>query len=180
MQRRDAIKKTILLAGGIALAPELLAKALAEPAPLLGALPAGRLAVLAEMADTILPETDTPGAKAAAVQDFIALAVEACFPPDQRTRFWAGLEAAERQCREQTGRSFEEADAAARTRLFEQLEAAAEGAPGFFQWLKELTLHGYFNSETGATQALAYDPVPGVWIPDMPVDENTKAWASYF
>lgn len=180
MQRRDVIKKSILLAGGIALAPGLLARALADPRPLLDAIPADRLQLLAEMADTIIPDTDTPGAKAAAVQDFIAVAVEACFPPDQRTRFWDGLEAAGRQCQEETGRSFLEAAPDARIRFFEQMEAASAGTPGFFQWLKELTLHGYFTSETGATQALDYDPVPGVWIPDMPADENTKAWTPLF
>ena len=48
------------------------------------------------------------------------------------------------------------------------------------QVLKELTLHGYFTSEIGATKALNYDPIPGVWIPDLPIDENTKAWTPMF
>ena len=69
-----------------------------------------------------------------------------------------------------------------RFQMMTQLEAAPakNGQPQFFQLLKELTLHGYFTSEIGATQALNYDPVPGVWIPDLPIDENTKAWTSMF
>ncbi len=182
MHRRDAIKKTIILAGGIALTPDLLAKALGDPQPVLSTLPADRLNLLAEMADTIIPDTDTPGAKAAAVQEFIALTVESCFPPEKRTLFWQGLEDAERQCQTVYTRSFVDLENAEREPFLQKLESdeAASAEPGFFTWLKQLTLHGYFTSETGATQALAYDPIPGVWIPDLLVDEDTKSWTPMF
>lgn len=182
MQRRHAIKKTILIAGSIALAPEILARALADPAPVLNRLPAERLTLLAELADTILPDTDTPGAKAAAVQEFIALAVEVCFPPAERERFWQGLADTETRCQALHGKTVAECTAGERVLLLQQLEAAAAeiSPPAFFQILKELTLHGYFTSEIGATQALAYDPVPGVWIPDLPLDPDGKAWTPMF
>lgn len=53
MLRREALKKVALLLGGISLAPEL-AKALANGPATLAKFPADRLALLAEMADTIL------------------------------------------------------------------------------------------------------------------------------
>ena len=182
MLRRNALKKAILLAGTITIAPDLLARALANPSPILDQFPAEQLALLAEMVDTIIPTTDSPGAKTARVQDFIVLAVEACFSAQQRDQFWGALKAAEQQCQKQMGKGFVACNEGQRIQFLHTLEEApaVAGEPQFFQVLKELTLHGYFTSEVGATKALNYDPVPGVWIPDMPIDENTKAWTPMF
>lgn len=182
MHRRNALKKTILLAGTITILPEMLAKALANPEPILVAVSTAQIELLAELADTIIPTTDTPGAKAAGVHDFIALAVEACFPPQQRDQFWADLNAVEEKCQREMSQSYLQFNDNERFQMMTQLEAAPakNGQPQFFQLLKELTLHGYFTSEIGATQALNYDPVPGVWIPDLSIDGNTKAWTSMF
>ncbi len=185
MQRREALKKTALILGGIAIAPELIARALNNPAPALARQPAERLALLAEMADTILPDTDTPGAKAARVQDIIAVLVEECLPPRQRAAFWAGLDTAEKQCVAMTGKSFMDCTAAERTTFFQKLQSEAKAAPPaaiepFWYQLKNLTLFGYFSSEIGATQALNYDPIPGGWIADMKIDGSTKAWTPVF
>jgi hypothetical protein len=47
----------------------------------------------------------------------------------------------------------------------------------FFKILKDYTLTGYFLSETGATQALAYERVPGGFQGDIPLKADQKAWA---
>jgi hypothetical protein len=47
----------------------------------------------------------------------------------------------------------------------------------FFKILKDYTLTGYFLSEVGATQALAYERVPGGFQGDLPLKANQKAWA---
>jgi len=77
--------------------------------------------------------------------------------------------------------------AAQRIAFFSELQAAAKkesdrqsGKQPFFNTLKGLTIGGYFTSEIGATQALAFDPIPGGWIPDMLIDANTKAWTPMF
>ena len=187
MHRREALKKVALLLGGVAIAPELLAKALANAPATLAKLPAERLALLAEMADTILPDTDTPGAKAAKVHEFIAVVVQDCFPPEQRDTFWTKLDAADMQCRAMQGKGFLECTSEQRIAFFTALQVSAKieqtqqaDGPSFFPLLKNLTIGGYFSSEIGATQALAFDPIPGAWIPDMPVDANTKAWTPMF
>jgi hypothetical protein len=182
MQRREALRHISLLFGGVAIAPEIFANALAHPDRTLARLPAERVALLAEMADTILPNTDTPGAKAAKVQDYIAIVVEECLPPAKRDAFWQGLEAADKQCVAAHGKSFVDCSATERANFFTQLQAAAKKEKGdtFWTQLKGLTLSGYFTSEIGATQALAYDPIPGGWVPDMKVDNNTKAWTPMF
>ena len=47
----------------------------------------------------------------------------------------------------------------------------------FFKILKDYTMTGYFLSETGATQALAYLKIPGGFQGDIPLAPNQKAWA---
>jgi Gluconate 2-dehydrogenase subunit 3 len=184
MERRALLKHLTLIIGGVSIAPELAAKALANPHRALQNVPADRAALLAEMADTIIPDTDTPGAKAARVQDYIAVIVEECFPPARRTAFWADLANADAQCLQTQGKSFVDCSPAQRTAFFTQLQTEAKthrgDTPHFFITLKDLALNGYFTSEIGATQALNYDPIPGGWIPDMPIDENTKAWTPLF
>jgi hypothetical protein len=45
--------------------------------------------------------------------------------------------------------------------------------------LKELTLLGYFTSETGYTQALRYAETPGRYDPCVPYEEGEPAWANH-
>lgn len=181
MTRREAFQRISLLLGGVALSPDLLAKALSEPAK---KTPQERVQVLDEMAETIIPATDTPGAKAAKVGEFIVQAVENCLPAKRKTSFWEGLENAEAACRRKNGKSFIDCSEQERTALFQQLQAEkplpGSDVPTFFTALKMLVLHGYFTSEIGATQALNYDPIPGGWVADMPADERTKAWTPVF
>jgi len=54
---------------------------------------------------------------------------------------------------------------------------AAEYDGSFFKILKDYTLTGYFLSEVGATQALAYERVPGGFWGDLPLKPGQKAWA---
>jgi hypothetical protein len=47
----------------------------------------------------------------------------------------------------------------------------------FFKLVKDYTMTGYFLSEIGATQALAYEQVPGGYWGDLPLQPGQKAWA---
>lgn len=182
MHRRTALRQLSVLLGGITITPEIMARTLAAAAS--GQAPAGiasdKLDILAEIAETIIPETDTPGAKAAGVPAFIALMVADCTGPDEQKVFWSGLDAAEQLCITMHGKSITACNADQKVALLTRIESEASGAPDFWQMVKGMTLFGYFSSEIGMTQALEFDPIPGKWIPDMPVDANTKAWAAMF
>jgi hypothetical protein len=186
MERRYAIKKFAFVLAGVTITPDLMANALANATQTLEKMPADKMVMLAEMADTIIPDTDTPGAKAAKVQEYIAVVVQDCFPPDRRDAFWRDLAIADDQCKALNGKPFVDCDSVQRTAFFSQLQEQAKEQPAFQQvpsfWvtLKDLTLNGYFTSEIGATQALNYDPIPGGWVPDMKIDDTTKAWTPVF
>jgi hypothetical protein len=44
--------------------------------------------------------------------------------------------------------------------------------------IKQLTILGYFTSETGATKALRYEAVPGKYDGAYPYKKGDKAWAT--
>jgi hypothetical protein len=131
--------------------------------------------LVAEIADIIIPTTDTPGAKAAGVEKFILRVVQDCYPEasqldaDCQSRFGKGFtEASITQRKDALTTCMLESDAARKT---------AKGQPTFFFMIKELTTTGYFTSEIGATKALDYLSIPGKFDGCMPLSPTQKTWA---
>lgn len=146
------------------------------------------VAWLDEVAETILPETDTPGAKAAGVGPFMALMVNDVYAPDEQEVFRDGMRTLEEACRAEYGKGFLEAAAAERLALLERIdreqhawmEARADDAPvHYFRMMKELALLGYFTSEVGYTQAMRYVETPGRFDPCTAHAPGEKAWAKH-
>lgn len=134
----------------------------------------GEMQLLEELCETILPQTDTPGARAANVHGFI----------DGMMTTWASkatqssLRSVLKRIDEEARGRFSQLEQAKRSALVDRFDAAAF-ATNDKQWaqLKKLVLLGYYSSEVGATQELAYLPVPGEWRPDVPVTADTRTWA---
>lgn len=190
MTRREAILSVSALLGGVALVGQgaMLAgcqrrepDAAAAPA----AFTESDIALLDEIAETILPETGTPGAKAAGVGPFIALMVTDCYSEREQQVFRAGLAALDEECRDLHGASFLFATPEQRLALLEKIDAKQAGwshdeAPvHYFRMLKELTLLGYFTSEVGCTQAQRYVETPGRYDPCVPYEPGEKTWAAH-
>jgi hypothetical protein len=175
MDRRTALQRVSLLLGG-ALSVELTAGILGRvlyAGPGLAVSP-DQERLLAEVADVILPTTDTPGAKAAGVEKFIIRVMRDCYRPEDQQRFYEGLERLDKGCREKFGKGIMTAEPAQRA---EALRTAATKDRGFFGLLRQLTVAGYFTSEIGATKALEYLPVPGKFVGEVPLAPGQKAWA---
>ncbi|HVY66633.1 MAG TPA: gluconate 2-dehydrogenase subunit 3 family protein [Gammaproteobacteria bacterium] len=186
LTRREALRRVSLLLGGTALIGESVwVSGAAQGATSKPLFSANEIALLGEIADTILPATSTPGAKAAGVGPFIAVMVTDVYDAGQQKIFRAGLKTLERECRKQNGADFMSATPAQRTALLERLdreqyEAAQRGGPPhYFRMLKELTLLGYFTSEIGYTQAMRYTETPGRFDPCVPYTPGEKAWAPH-
>jgi hypothetical protein len=171
MNRRQALMGLSAIAGH-ALFPEVLA-AFAQSAAGAGStgdgwpmqlVNAAQGRVLFEAVETILPQTSTPGAKAARVHVFVDLVLAKCVSPTDQKKVLAALDA--------LGPGFVTADPAARQKALEAMDKDA------FAMLKELTVLGYFSSEIGATQALAYDKVPGGYWGDLDLKPGQKSWAT--
>ena len=188
--RREAILRVSALFGGIALVGQSAMLAGCSRQKASGdAVPAEYdVAFLGEVAETILPETATPGAKAAGVGPFIALMVADTYSDREQQVFREGMRTLDDECVEMHGAPFVSATPAQRLALLEKLDAEqmeymrtrAAGAPAhYFRMLKELALLGYFTSEIGYQQAMRYVETPGRYEPCVPYEPGEKAWAAH-
>jgi len=126
---------------------------------------------LRALVDVILPATDSPAASSADTHFFIDLAIPACAGPRARETFHAGLKALSGY----DGLAPEKQVAKLRARAEKDMALPYEES--FFGILKDYTMTGYFLSEIGATQALAYEKIPGGFQGDLPLKPDQKAWA---
>ena len=148
-------------------------------------------ATIAEIANTIIPDTETPGAKAAGVGPFIVMMINECYPQDIQERFIKGIEDVQKRSVSGYDKPFTAILSSERETLLNTIEkeagihqkknrgqVAKNVSPPFFTLIKELTLLGYFTSEIGATQALSYIEVPGRYDGCVPLEKEQKAWAT--
>jgi hypothetical protein len=188
--RRDAIRRVSALLGGAALIGQgaWLAGCTTASSASTELFSASDVVLLDEIADTILPETKTPGAKAAGVGPFIAVMVRDTYDPREQRVFRDGLETLERESRRQNGGGFIASSPAQRLALLERLdretieymrEPSNADRPHYFRMIKELTLLGYFTSEIGYTQAQRYVETPGRFDPCITYTVGDKAWAPH-
>lgn len=138
------------------------------------AVSAEQEALLAEVADIIIPTTKTPGAKAAGAEKFIVRVMRDCYPLKDQETFYSGLTRLNSDSKTKFGKSFEELTLAQKNEMVKQTTTSDTA---FFRRMKELTVTGYFTSEIGATQALEYLPIPGRFEPCIPLKPGQKAWA---
>ena len=188
IDRREAIRRVTAMLGGVALTGggTLLtaverAHARARAVRQVGTFTAQDIALLDEVADTILPETKTPGAKAAHTGAFMALMVTDTYDERQQGIFRDGMQ-------KLNDAAFMAATPAQRLAKLEQLDreqktymdTRAQGAPPhYFRQMKELALLGYFTSEIGCTQAMRYRETPGRFDPCVPYTPGETQWAGH-
>lgn len=204
MERRELLKMIALLTGGALIGGDVfLSGCKTSVKKGEGLLSTDDIALLNEVGETIIPATDTPGAKAAKVGEFINVYVSDCYRADQQKAFTEGLSALEKTCEKQFSKNFMALTAAERNQVLVTLEPEAKtyneqikkkeqiardaarqeikefiGAPlHFYSMIKQLTLLGYFTSEIGMKQALRFLPVPGKYDGAFPYKKGDKAWA---
>jgi hypothetical protein len=208
MNRRDALMRVAMLAGATMTLPALAdtLEASAARRTLTGKpvfFTADQDATVAELAETIIPTTSTPGAKAAKVNEIIDVILKDCYKQADQKRFLEGLAQTNKLSQDAYGKAFAQLDAPQRIEIVKKLEAEAKqqrkdmaamqsaGAQAdaqmpkakaerfspFYTILKDLTLTGYFTSEIGCTQALEYVAVPGRYDGCVTLKAGQKAWA---
>jgi len=179
MNRRESLKGLGLFAAGTFVAPSVLAD-FARAAASIGEgsswtpvfVPMRQASLLAELVETIIPATDTPGARDALVHVFVDLFVKDCYPKERQDVFSKGLDSLES--------TFLGLTAAQRTELLaglerESLEKNVPADQSFVRSLKAMTLLGYFNSKAGVTSSTSYSQSPGPFKGCIDLVPGTKA-----
>jgi hypothetical protein len=147
-------------------------------------------ASIAEITETILPKTKTPGAKELGVPQFIDKMLKDLLSAEEQKDFLAGLEKLEADCKKAYGKSFVKCTPQQRQEFLTKLDVEAEKLPPsvwgirlappsptpFFRRVKELTLLGYFTSQKIGKEVLDFDPMPGGYVACMPLTAGMNAW----
>jgi hypothetical protein len=188
MNRREALNRVALLIGGTVIGGHLFLEGCTRPATktVEGLFETPQVDFLGNIADVILPETATPGAKEAGVGAFIPVMVKDCYTEEDQKIFVDGLTKLEDASKKKFNKTFENLSFEERTELIKEIDQETneyhankkpEDPKHYFRMIKELTLLGYFTSELGATKALRYNPIPGRFEGDIPYKKGDRAWA---
>ena len=196
MNRRELLQRVAWMMGGAISAPAALgvlggcsAKKEIGWKPVF--LSDEQAALVAEVAEIIIPKTDTPGAKDAGVPAFIDTLLKDVYTQEDRDRYLAGLKAFDDGAQSKYGKPFMQLG---KKEQAEYVQAANDEAVAvelaydprpktlrrpFILMTKELSLLGFFTSEPGATQVLQHVAVPGAYQACVPLAKagNGKAWA---
>jgi hypothetical protein len=186
--RREALRRAAILLGGTLSAPAIAgvlagcdARTVASSAG--AALTSAQRELVATIAEHIIPETDTPGARAANVHTFIEKMLADFYPAEDGERVLEGLADVDARAQRDCGRVFRECAAAEQRAVLARIDAeafapsAVRQEPHYFRTLKELTVLGYYTSEIGATQELRHVAVPGRFDACVPLAEIGRTWA---
>lgn len=188
MNRRQALTRVSLILGGTVAGAGLFLE---------GCKPAGKKAFtldftsddvnyLDEIAETIIPTTDTPGAKAAGVGSFMTVMVRDCYTEQDQQIFTAGMGVLNDASTKKFGGAFLSLSPEQRHELLVEIDEEqkeyyrnkkTDEPAHYFRLMKELTLLGYFTSEIGSSQALRYIESPGRYESCIPYQAGEGAWA---
>ena len=194
MDRREALRRTALLMGGVVSAPAIMGVlngCASKPGidwkpEFLGG---DQASIVTQVAEIIIPRTDTPGAKDAGVPAFIDQMLKEVYSKEDQEFFLNGMKEFNEGSEAEFGDVFSDLDAEDQEAYTRKVHAEAvqaenntEPAPRrpFILTMKELTMLGFFTSEAGATQVLQYVAVPGAYNGCIPLSEagNGKTWAT--
>jgi len=147
--------------------------------------------IVVAMSDVMIPATDTPGAKAAKVNEFIDLILTDWATDEERNVFLEGLAESDHRANALFGHGFAAASAneqAAIVQAFDEELAARrnEKLPEqirawertlvlpFFAQMRRLTLVGYYTSSIGQEQELKVEIIPGALHGCVPAKPEVK------
>jgi len=191
MQRRDAIKSLLAISAASALAACTGKAENGEAKPAASAslkyasegnfLNADEMAMVAALAQTIIPKTETAGAVEAGVPAAIQGLASEWGDDNFRKYTRNGLAALDKHFKSVGGQAFADQSEKQRESLLSKYDANVFGGKvtdEFYKNFKSTVATAYYMSEPGATEELAYEAVPGEWKGCVPLADYPKTWAT--
>jgi hypothetical protein len=172
MKRRSALKNLSVAFGGLMSLPAWASGWSAEGIGKVSGLSASDEVLLAEIVETIIPETDTPGAKTLKVDQFAQRMIRDCYGDDVRTLLNTGL----RLTDELSNQTYQKGFAALSTEqkkdiLVKMSSSNDQTSARFASMIKQLTIQGYTNSEYFMVNKLQFNMAPGFYHGCVPVTQ---------
>lgn len=175
MKRRSAIKNLMIIAGGIAIMPSCSndpGKASIELKKI--DINAHQEALLAEIAETIIPVSDIQGVKDMNLHLFTLKMVDDCHNEEDQKNFIAGLNSIDKLATDKHGDTFAKCGIKERIDLLTAIvrdEKDAKEAAAFLQIAKRRVIQGFMNSKYVMTDLGKYELVPGRYNGYFPVKQ---------
>jgi hypothetical protein len=191
MNRREAITRVGLIMGGVVIGAEAFLSGCAKRSEGETSwldFSVDRIGFLDEVGETILPKTaSSPGAKEAKIGEFMKAIVTDCYEEKDQRIFVEGIAKLNASSDEKYSDTFMQLSPEQRHELLVALDKEAkqyeqskkkEDPAHYFTMMKQLTLWGFFTSETGSKNALRYEPLPGRYDGCYPYKKGDRAWAA--
>ncbi|MEJ7823522.1 MAG: gluconate 2-dehydrogenase subunit 3 family protein [Chitinophagaceae bacterium] len=186
MERREAVQYISLLLGGTLVGSNAFLTGCKTKTGKQTNFDEDDIAYLNEVANTILPETSTPGAKAAMVGQFMTVMINDSYEEKDQKIFHEGMKKLNDLSEKTYDGSFMKINEKQRLELLVKLDQEQkaymknkkkEEPSHYFRMMKELTMLGYFTSEIGCTKARRYVESPGKYDGCVPYKKGDKAFA---
>jgi gluconate 2-dehydrogenase subunit 3-like protein len=166
MKRRAAIRDLLIMAGGITMLPSCLNSSGKASLALNNIqISAEQERLMAEIAETIIPETDTPGAKEVGSHLFVLKMVDDCYAKEDQEKFVAGLNELNKRTKKRFQNSFVDCTDEQRAQMLLSIENKEDFPPEVFDFytiMKQRTLQGYLTSKYVLTNITKYEMIPSV------------------
>lgn len=187
LSRREAIRRTALLMGGVVSSSTILAVLNGcTPKPGIDWQPVlfneDQAVLVSQVAEIIIPKTETPGAVDVGVPQFIEQIIKETYSTEAKERFFLGLADFETEAQTKFDKNFNRLSKEDRQTFTISVHnlavEAKEDKRPFILIMKELTMLGFFISEPGAKQVLQYKEVPGEYKGCISIEEaGGRQWA---
>lgn len=166
MKRREAFKELVIIAGGVTLLPACLSHPEKASIALKNLdITARQEKLLAEIASTIIPKTDTPGARELGAHLFVLKMLDDCYDKDDQQKFVKGLDQLENITRKNYGNSFIKCSSKQKQQILEDVEKKEKYPPEvvfFYNLMKERTIQGFMTSKFVVMDVQKYEMIPSV------------------
>jgi hypothetical protein len=175
INRRTAIRQLAVLSASAALLPSCMGNH-SKPDLVLNNFTvngAGQR-TLDALTATLIPTTDTPGARETGASLFILKMLDDCSSKTDQDNFFKGLQQLDDASRKMTGGTFVEASGAQREAILTAIKPKEE-LNFFYSTARKLTILSYSSSQYFLTKVQVYELVPGRWHGCVPVTQSQKS-----
>ncbi len=172
INRRSAIRYFIIVGAGAVLLPTCKPSPKKISAYNNISIDEDQQAMLAAIAETIIPDTNTPGAKGISAHLFALQMLNDCYEQKDRNRFLTGMQQFNKDVKDKYKKSFVECSPDEQKIIVAAMNSqkdAKDDAAYFYNILKGLTVQAYTSSKYYLTNVQEYKLVPGRFKSSVPV-----------
>ncbi len=165
INRRTAIRNLLIIAGGALVIPACYRPSGEATITLVNLdVSEEQEALLADVTEVLLPETETKGARSLLLHLFVLKMADDCYGPDDQRLFVEGLSTFSGYARQQSGQDFQALTTAQKEELLLRIQKEKDTPEAIRKWYgitKSRTIQGYMNSKYVMTDLAKYELVPG-------------------